>query len=454
MYAVIAGAGEVGFRIAKTLYREGFNLAVIEQNSEAADEAESLDALIVRGNAASMKKLEEAGIANADVLFAVTGSDEINILACAAAKSKGVKTIARINSLDYINEPVTNQLSRFGVDVAICPDLVTATKISRILTMPSLMDVDIFVSGKVQITETRVKRTSPIAHKSIKELNIPARCNIVAIFRNSDVIIPHGGTKLLPDDRLVLSVADPRIMIKLDEIFGETTGKGPSRTSIEKIMIVGATRTGLSLAQNLEKRAVVVLLDENEEACRRASEQLSNTLVINGSGTDEQLLVEEGIETIDAFVAMTNHEDTNILSCLLAKEYGARKTIALINRPGLKSMFEHIGIDVALSPMMATVSVALRYTYKAEMLGLSVLHDGDAKVLEMRVRPGSRIEGKTLRKVRFPEGTVVAAVARGNEVLIPKGDDVIRGGDRLVVFAKTEAVPKLEPLFTKRKLLG
>jgi trk system potassium uptake protein TrkA len=454
MYAVIGGAGEVGYKISRNLYREGHNVAIIEDGESEASHAESLDALVISGNAASPRKLKEAGIDTADIYIAVTGRDEINILSCGAAKTKGVKTIARINNQDYIGEPITTKLARFGVDIGICPDLVTARKISRILTMPSLMDAEVFAGGRVQVVEARVKETSIMANKRLKELALPKHCNLLSIFRAGEVIIPHGGSKLQPDDRIVVATTDPRALILLSRMLNGKKGTTNQKSSIEKVMIVGATSIGINLARNLEKRCKTILIDEDEAVCREASERLASTIVINGNGTDEQLLVEEGIETVDAFVAATQHEDTNILSCLLGKEFGAKKAVALINRSGLKSMFEHIGIDVAIDPKMTTVAAILRHIYKSELLALSVLQGGDAKVMEMKINPKSKMIGRPIKKLNFPEGAVIAAVARGSDVMVPSGNDMLHPNDRLVVFAKTEAVPKVDALVTRTPMFA
>ncbi len=451
MYAVIAGAGEVGFQVARFLYEEGYNIALVEKDEKAVAEAESLDALVVKGNAASPLKLKEAGIETADLFIGVTGSDEANIIGSAIAKSRGAKTIARINSFEYINEPISTNLKNLGIDVAICPELVAARKLSRMMSLPVLMDVETFARGKLSAVEVRVKKFSRAAGKQIKDLNLPPGVNIVALFRAGEVIMPYGEEKIRINDRLIIFFSDPSSLIAIDRLFspvnrGEENG---GEKGIERIMIVGATRMGVQLAKMLEKRVEVILLDEDEEACARASEALSSTLVIRGSGTDEEILVEEGIGRVDVFVAATHHEDTNILSSLLAKEYGAKKCVAIINRPELKSMFEHIGVDVAVSPRLATVGAVLQHTYSSEILAMGVLFGGKARVVEMEVKPEHRIVGKTVGKVHLPKNTRLGAIVRGNKVIIPGGDDMVMIGDHLIFFAPSESVQKVERIMNK-----
>lgn len=447
MYAVIGGAGEVGLHIAHSLYDEGYNLAIIDRDSKACEKAEALDALVVKGNAASLAKLEEAGIANAELFIGVTGSDEINMIASGIAHTRGCKTIARINSLDYIDEPIALKKFGFmGIDVAVCPELLAAIKMARMLTMPSLLDTDVFARGKIQIIESTVNAKSPVGGQTIKHIPLPPRCNLVAVFRREEVIIPRGTDRLVPGDRVVVALGDPRGMPEIKRLFG-TGASAQSLDMIEKIMVVGATRIGMHLARLLEKEVNIVLIDENEERCKIASERLLSSLVIHGSGTDEGVLLEEGISNVDAFLATTSSEEINILSCILAKQYGAKKTLALVDRPELKNMLEGIGIDIAVSPRLATVSGILQHVHRAEMLSLSVLHKGEARIVELKVSSESKIAGKKLKRTHFPKNTLVGAIVRNGNVIIPGGEDVVNIGDSLIVFARTDTIPNLVKLF-------
>jgi trk system potassium uptake protein TrkA len=447
MYAVIGGAGEVGLHIAHSLYDEGYNLAIVDKDSKACERAEALDALVVRGNAASPAKLEEAGIATAELFIGVTGSDEINMVACGIAHVKGCKTIARINSLDYIDEPIeTKKFAFLGIDVAVCPELLAAIKMARMLTMPSLLDTDVFARGKIQIIESTVNSKSAINGLALKNMPLPPRCNLVAIFRKGEVIIPRGTDRLMAGDRVVVALGDHRGMPEIKRLFG-TGGPTPTLDMIEKIMVVGATRIGMHLARLLEKEVNIVLIDEDEERCKVASERLLSSLVIHGSGTDDSVLMEEGIANVDAFLATTSSEEINILSCILAKQYGAKKTLALVDRPELKNMLEGIGIDIAISPRLATVSGILQHVHRAEMLSLSVLHKGEARIVELKVSSHSKIAGKKLKRTNFPKNTLVGAIVRHGNVIIPGGEDVVNVGDSLIVFARTDTIPNLVKLF-------
>ena len=437
----------MGYHIARSLYDEGYNLSIIDNDPKACDRAESFDALILRGNAASPKKLEEAGIATADVFIGVTGSDEINMAACSYAHSRNCKTIARINSQDYIDEPIsTKAFKHMGIDVAVCPELLASIKMARMLTMPSVVDTEVFARGKVQIIEEIIRKDSAAAGKSLSELSLPNHCNLVAVFRRGEVIIPRGSDVLEAGDRVVLTLADKQKIIPVKKLFvGSRSLSGPIK--VKKVMINGATRIGMNLSKLLEDELDIVLLEDDDDESRKASEGLLRTLVIHGSGTDEELLMDEGIDNVDAFISTTTHEGVNILSCILAKQYGAKKTVALIDRPELKLTMQHTGIDIVVSPRIATVSGILQHIHHKKMLSLSVLNQGDARILEMKVSATSKIAGKSLKKVHFPRNTLVGAIVRGDKVIIPQGDDGIRTDDSLIIFAKNEEVSRLMELF-------
>jgi len=448
MYFVIAGAGEVGYHIAKSLLSEGHEIAIIEKDQEACAHAETLDALVIRGNAASAEKLEEAYIKNADAFVAVTGSDEINIVACGIAKSKKCRTIARVNNLDYVNEPVDSKsLVHIGVDIAICPELVAAIKLSNLLTTASIIDVDIFAGGKVRLTDSKVGKRSIALRKRLRDIKFPPQCNVVAILRGSDITIPHGDDVILPNDRVITVVGDPSSVPKVGHIFGANDQSAPLKI-VERVMIAGATRIGIHLARLLtEKDVKVVLVEEDEEKAAYASELLSDALIIHGEYTDRDVLLDEGVAESDAFIAASRKEEMNILSCLLAKQLGAPRSIAMVDRPDLKTVLEDIGVDVAITSRIATISSVLQHIRKTKLLSLSVLQAGEAQVLEVKVTSESRIVGKRLKAIKWTKHALVGAVVRGKKVIIPRGDFRILEDDVLIIFVKTAGIKKIEKLF-------
>jgi trk system potassium uptake protein TrkA len=447
MYIVIAGAGEVGTTIGRSLSEAGHNIAIIERDKTACARAESLDALVINGNAASLAKLEEAYIDSADIFIGVTGSDEINLLGCSISKSKGCKTIARINNTDYINEPIEIQkLRNLGVDTAVCPELVAAIKMSRILSIPSLIDLSIFAKGKVQAFDTRIDPGAPIIGRTLKKSALPKECNVAAIFRDADVIIPRGSDVFLPYDRAVIVVSDLEPIRLVEKLFGHKNEVKLEQV-VKKVMIIGASRIGMHLAKTLQEQDLnVILIDESEDKCRVASEELPKVLVVHGNGTDRELLLDEGISSVDAFLATTNKDETNILSCLLAKQNNAKRTIALVDRLSIKSMLEDVGVDLMVSPRQVTVSTILKYIHRPGLLTVSILNRGEAQVIEYRVTEKSKLRERQLKKIKFPKNTLVGAVVRNAKVIIPRGEFTIKVNDELILFTRTDAYQKLSKL--------
>ncbi len=447
MYIVIAGAGEVGYTIARSLSEAGHNIAIIDRDKSACARVEGLDVLVICGNAASPAKLDEAYINSADIFIGVTGSDEINMLACAIAKLKGCKTIARIDDMEYIEEPIESEKFRnLGIDTAICPELVAAIKMSRILSIPNLVDISIFADGKVQALDTRVEPGSPLIGRTLKKSALPQNCNVAAIYRDADVLIPRGSDVFLPHDRAVIVMGNLDNVEHIEKLFGHKE-EVDLKNIVKKVMIVGASRIGMHLAKTLQDLDMsVILIDMSEEKCQIASEKLPKVLVIHGDGTNRELLLDEGISTVDSFLATTNKEETNILSCLLAKQHNAKRTIALIDRPGIKSMLEDVGVDIVVSPRLVTVSTILKYVHRPGLLSVSILNRGEAQVVEYKITEKSKLREKTLKKIKFPKNTLVGAVVRNDKVIIPRGNYRIKVDDELILFARTDMFQRLEKL--------
>jgi len=444
MYVIIGGAGQVGQYVARSLVQQGHELAIIENGEASAEKISSIDALVVRGNAASPAKLEEAGVKKADVFVGVTNSDEVNLVASAIAHSHGARTIARINSPDYIDEPVSTSLERtLGLNIAVSPDLATSSRVSRIFMTPTLLDTEMLAEGQVQLLESHISASAPVAGVAIKDMNLPRSTNIVAIFRGKETIIPDGSELIQAKDDVIAIMGAQEEVPVVAELFGYS----PSVTRKEKaerIVIAGATRIGRTIARNLEKIMEVVLLDPSAQSCRLASETLSNTLCIQGDPTDREVMIEEDLSDVDAFIGATAREDLNTLSCVMAKQHGAKVTIAVVYQPELKTTLHDVGVDVAVSPTIATMNAILQHVhFKKGLASLYVLHQGNARVVEFIVTERSRIAGKTIAKAGLPKNSIVAAIVRDSRTIIPHGDDSIYPGDRLIMFARTNVIARL-----------
>lgn len=455
MYIIVAGMGQVGLQIVETLLLEGHNLAVIEDDPKRIGVIENMDLLSVEGNAASLSVLIKAGINSADLFIAATGSDEVNIISCVIAKSKGCRTIAQINSQDYIPENTTaGKLDLFGIDLAICPDLVTATHMSKMLLLPSLVDSEeVRRDGVMIISFTLMPGCRAVGNKT-EGVAVPNGATIAAISRMGVVVQPELSGTLREDDKVYV-IIDSKSKIKpVEKAFGLESGTSDVvgeqlETGLEKVMIVGANETGIRLAKILESTRHVVIFDEDERACQYAAGQLGSTLVINSSGTDDKALRDEGVQDVGAFVATTRSSEYNMLSCLLARRLGARKTMAVVEDPELRPLFEQIGVSVTISPRLTTANHMLKHVPRGATSTIAALPSTDSRVLEIRVTKGLSVVGREFGKLKLPSNSFIGAVIRERKVLIPTRYDVVRNGDRLILFVGAESLRRVEKMFMK-----
>lgn len=457
MYIIIAGAGQVGTEIAKILLDEGHNVALIESDKKRLESIETLDVMAVEGNAASPAKLTEAGINSADMLVAVTGSDEANIISCVVAKSKGCKTIARISSGDFMKEgTVTGKLEIFGVDVAVCPDTVTATQISKMLLLPSLVESGELAKGKSVVVELRLTTGCSSISRMPTSLHLPKGATIGAVSRFGVVLKPELCGKLQEDDRVIIILESRESINPVESAFGLSSGDGKLvgdrlETGMQKIAIVGATRTGIQVAKLLEGSRVILLIDKREDRCIEATSLLSTALVIHGDATDPELITEEGVEDASAFVAATENTEFNMLSCLLARRLGVRKTMAIVDDPELRQLFEQIGINVAVSPRMMTVSTILQYiSGKISHSSLTMLQGSGTRVMEVIVTKSLWMTGREYGALRFPKNAFIGSVIREGKVIVPTRFDRVQLGDHMIIFVGQEAVGRVEKMFLHR----
>ncbi|MHB8633173.1 MAG: Trk system potassium transporter TrkA [Thermoplasmatota archaeon] len=447
MYAVIGGAGEVGFHVARALRDEGHSLAVVEEDPRRLERLQSLDVLAIQGNIASRAILEgEARVKDAELFVACTGNDEVNMVAAALAKSLGAqRTIARINNPEYLNVPASDEYNAIGIDVAVSPEMVAAIRVKRMLNQPNLVNAEVFAQGKVFVAEARVAPDAFVVGKRIAEVEPPAGFQLFAIYRADDVIIPRSGVRFQAHDRLLMALTSPSVLEEAESYIGKAkvVEAGPE---VKRVMIAGATRVGLHLARLLEQsRRDVVLVDKDPEAARRAGEELSKALVVQGDVTDRRLLTQENVDTFDAFVAATRTEEYNVLAALMAKELGAKLTVALIAQPELKGFLESMRVDLAVVPRLAAVGAILQHVHPGAA-EVALQNMGEEQIIVYKVRPDGLAAGKRIRDLAFPRRAIVAAVVHGEEVIMPRGDQVLAAGDLAVVFALSEAVPAVERL--------
>jgi len=442
--AIIIGAGKVGFSIAQMLSHEGHDVVVIDLNRERLNTIdEHLDVQVINGNGASVSVLTEAGVAEADLLAAVTELDELNIVSCIVARTLGVKrTIARVRNPEYVDLGNITQKEALGIDLIINPERVTAMEITKLVANAEAQVVEFFADGKIQMLELEVTPQTPVPNKALKELNCPHPFLVVAILREGKVIIPQGNDKIMLGD-MVFVLAQTKDMQEVEKFFGQR------RTKVENVVILGGGRIGYYLAQQLELRHVnVKIIEKNLTRCQFLANNLNRALVIHGDGADLQLLEDENVGATDLFVSLTGDDKLNLLVSLLAKHLGTKKTIAQIRRSDYNPLVEKVGIDRVVSPRKLTAGAILGFVRKGKVVSVTLLDDAGAEISELIVPETYRFQGKALKEVSFPAGAIIGALVRDNKVIVPRGHDIIMPGDRVIVFALPSSSHRVEKFFS------
>lgn len=443
MRIVVAGAGKLGYSVAELLADDEFDVVVIENDPKRKDVVQnSLDVLVIEGNACSPTMFRDPDIRNADVLIACTDSDEVNMITCMMAKNNGIKhTVARIRNVDYaINSPEMLN-SEMKIDLILNPERITAAEIDHILMTPSALNVDDFAEGKVRMFEAKLKENSPYANIPLKNLKIPNDILVAMLFRKHKMIIPRGNDVLLPGDN-VYFVGKQEAILQFEQNFTNTYEK------LEKALIIGAGRTGRFLAPMLEKQGLMVkVIEKNKERCQMLAAMLEKGLVLCGDGTDIDLLTEEGVAEADVVVCITEDDKLNLLLALLAKHLGAKKTIVRVARNEYIELMEKVGVDVVLSSRLLSAGEVLRFVRKGGIVSVSLLEGAQAEALEIIIGAGSEVEGNALRNIKLPQECLICAIVHNNEAIIPNGDTVLHANDRIILFAKSELVKSTVPMF-------
>ena len=447
MYIVIIGAGEVGLHIAGFLSQEGQKVALIDRDPERlAWAAEKVDALAVMGNGASKRVMTEASVKQAEIVVAVTDSDEVNMIACMAAKRVGVPlTIARIRNSDYLDSPESVSSEFIGIDYVIQPDNAVAQEVGRLAGYPGALEVETFASGQGLMLEVRVAADSKWAGKTIAEMDLSRDVLVCGILSGPSMRVPRGDTVLEPDTRVFLAGRPAAVQ--------ETAGILSLDTRVAKTAILlGCGHLGLPIAKTLEAKGIRLIAFENDsEKALEAASTLSKSLVLHHEGLAEEVLLANGVDDVDLFIAATGNDSLNLLASLQAKRLGARRTLAIQDRGEFSEILEASGVDVAIRPRRLTASAVMRHLRAGKVMSATLLDKSAGEVLEFLIPEGSPIVGVPLRDCDFPEGSILGVLKRGEGVEVARGDTVPRAGDIAVVFAATEAVAAVEKLFTARR---
>lgn len=445
MRIIIAGLGDVGHQLARKLSNENHDIIAIDKDKERLSYLEkSADILTIQGSSTSVRTLKLANVEKADLLVSVTSSEEVNITTSILGKRLGAKkTIARIGNAEYLESDNQDYFMKIGIDFMIYPEELAAKEIVNLINRTAATDIVEFQKGKISVIGLKLDKNAPIIHKTLSEItkqNPSMDFRVVAIYRNLRTIIPKGNDKFLPNDQV--------FVISKSGAFDQVLKlAGKEDIKFDKIMILGGGKIGRKVAEAISDKMTVKLIDSNSEKAYELADSLPNTLVIQGDGRDIDLLAQEGIIDIDAFVAVTEDAETNIISCLLAKHLGVKKTIALVDKVEYVPLTQTIGLDSLINKKLIALNNISRYIKRGELLSYASLEGIDAEVLEFKAISGSDVTKDKIKNVDFPKGAIVGGIVRGEESFIATGDTQIKPGDSVVVICLPDVVLEVEKLF-------
>ncbi len=449
MKILIIGGGQVGFFLCERLSAEGHEVILVDRNPEHLRQVEDrLNVLGVAGNGASAETLEQAGIKGTDIFIAVTDLDEVNILACLLAREYQVPTrVARVKSIEYTGEGAVLSKEKLGIDLLINPEDTVAEEIARISCRSGSFDVAEFVEGQIQFIGYRITPGHPLCDLTLKELGEIRgmyRFVVTAISRGDQTIIPRGDDTIQAGDNIYI-FAHQKDLPALQYLLRHEPVPEKRRP---RAFILGGNHIGLNVARELEKlRFEVRLVERDLERCEQLAAKLDRAMVIHAEGTDIRTLLEEGVAESEVFIAVTENDETNILSSLLCKQHGTGRALALVNKPELLKLAPSLGIDACVSPRLSAAAAILKYVRRGGVISIAAIEGSNAEVLEFQVKEKSKLAGLPLRSLHFPAGAIIGAIVRQASYEIPSGESTLEPGDRVVVFALPGALARVERFF-------
>jgi trk system potassium uptake protein TrkA len=443
MKIVIVGAGEVGTHLAKMLSNDDHDITLLDDDSEKLNDiSSSLDVLTVSGGAISINDLKEAGVADADLFIAVTPYEERNMVACQLAKRFGAKkTVARIDNQEFLFPHNRDYFTEMGLDELIYPEHLAAKEIVTYIKQTSTRQIFEFSGGKLVLFGVKIRDNASLVGKTMNSLSDEEEnFRAVAISRESETIIPYGDDSIQVGD-IAFFVSTPSKIHSVLEMAGK------KKFEIKNVMIMGGSRIGMKTALRLGENFNVKIIEQNKDRSLKVAEKASKSLVIHGDGRNLDLLKAEGVEQMDAFIAVTGNSETNILSCQLAKKMGVKRTVAEVENIDYIDFAEKIGIGGVINKKLLAASHIYRYTLGAEVSHVKCLTATDAEALEFIAKEGSIITQKTIANLDFPKDATIGGVIRHDQGFIASGDTQILEGDKVVVFTRPTALKKLSKYF-------
>ncbi|QGU32336.1 Trk system potassium transporter TrkA [Thermochromatium tepidum] len=450
MKIIILGAGQVGSSVAANLVSEANDITVVDQDADLLrDLQDRFDLRTVQGHGAHPDVLMRAGAEDADMIIAVTNSDETNMIACQVAHTlfHTPTKIARVRAQSFLDQPKLFGTEALPIDVAISPEALVTDYIIRLIENPGTLQVLDFAGGRIRLVAVRAFHGGPLVGQKLRTLHehmphIQAR--VAAIYRQDHAIQPEGDTRIEVDDEVFFVAAPEHIRA----VMGELRRLDPS---YKRLIIAGGGNIGTRLAKALEPNFRVKLIERDLNRCKQIAEDLERTIVLHGDAADQELLLEENIENTDVFCAVTNDDEANIISAMLAKRLGARKVMALINRPPYADLVQSGVIDIAISPQQATIGSLLKHVRRGDVVMVHSLRRGAAEAIEAIAHgdpTSSKVVGRRISELKLPKGASIGALVRGDEVLIAHGETVIESEDHVILFLQDKRrIQEVERLF-------
>jgi trk system potassium uptake protein TrkA len=445
MNIIIAGDGEVGFHLAKMLSGENHNITIVDPHQELLKMIEThTDLMTITGDSTSISVLEQANVRRADLLISVVHDEKVNIITCILGKKLGAKrTIARINNTEYLSAENRELMRSLGIESMVCPERIASKELVKLLNQTAATEIFDFSEGRLSLFLIKLDEKALVLNQSLNQIaaeHPKLNFRAVAIHRNNKTIIPKGSDEFKVGD-LAYVITRP------DGIDALLKLGGKQKQEIRNVMIVGGGRIGRKTARRIERDMNVKLIEMDKERCLSLIDQLEHTLIINADARDIELLEDEGIRNMDAFIAVTNDSETNILTCLLAQRFGVKRVIPLIENIDYIDISQSIGIDTIINKKLITASYIVRFTMDAEVTSIKCLSGIDAEVLEFVVKPGAYVTRRPINRIDIPKGSIIGGIVRGMQSFIAVGDFQIQEGDKVVIFALPEAISKVQDLF-------
>lgn len=451
MKVIICGAGQVGFNIARYLASENADITVIDQSPTLVEKVtDSLDVQGVVGFASHPDVLQQAGADDTEMVIAVTYADEVNMVACQICHSifEVPMKIARVRNQAYLDPRWSDLFSRdnMPIDVIISPEMEVAKAIERRLEMPGTFDVHTLADGKVSLIGVHCTQETPVIHTPLRQLTAlfpELHLVVVGIWRDGKGIVPKSEDQMIPGDDIYL-VAETAHLSRAMAAFGH------EESEARRVIIIGGGNIGLNLARAVERdhpHVNLKLIEIDKARAEFVAHALEKTVVLHGDALDSDILEEANTSAAETVIAVSNDDEVNILASLLAKRYGCRRAVTLVNKTTYNPLVGTLGIDTVVSPRGITVSTILQHVRRGRIRSVHSLNEGFGEVIEAEVLETSSLIGSPLRDAQLPDGVIVGAIVRGENVLIPRGDSIIRAHDLVIIFAASHAVKKIEKLF-------